>query len=103
MASLDDKLGVSRSPLHSINSITTSTESSNMGETGVVAENPGIFASLSKAWRVATQGTVISSIFILLTTSVGAGTLSLPYGFSQGGLVFSSIIFFVIMVRLPLR
>ncbi len=99
MASLDDKLGVRpiASPLHSIN---TSTESSNMGDnTEAVAENPGIFAKLSKAWRVATQGTVVSSIFILLTTSVGAGTLSLPYGFAQGGLVFSSIIFFVIMVR----
>ncbi|XP_064386869.1 sodium-coupled neutral amino acid transporter 7-like isoform X2 [Halichondria panicea] len=82
MASLDDKL-----------------ESSNMGDnTEAVAENPGIFAKLSKAWRVATQGTVVSSIFILLTTSVGAGTLSLPYGFAQGGLVFSSIIFFVIML-----
>ncbi len=69
-----------------------------MASTEVAAENPGLCASLSSAWRVATQGSVVSSIFILLTTCVGAGTLSLPYGFARGGLVFSSIVFFIIMV-----
>ncbi len=76
-----------------------------MGGATEVADSPqsssggGPLASLSRAWRVATQGTVVSSIFILLTTCVGAGTLSLPYGFAKGGLVFSSIVFFIIMVR----
>ena len=46
----------------------------------------------------ALKGTVVSSIFILLTTCIGAGTLSLPYAFSQGGIFVFSIIFFLIMV-----
>ena len=45
-----------------------------------------------------TRGTIFSSIFNLLTTIIGAGTLALPYAFREGGLLFSSIIFFVVMV-----
>ena len=45
-----------------------------------------------------TKGTIFSSIFNLLTTCIGAGTLALPYAFSQGGLVFASIIFLIIMI-----
>lgn len=91
-------------PLHSVHSqdnlsAAYSTEKVNgIGEG--MAESTGLIGTLRKTWRVATQGTVVSSIFILLTTCVGAGTLSLPYGFTQGGLVFSSVVFFVIMVSL---
>lgn len=45
-----------------------------------------------------TKGTIFSSVFNLLTTSIGAGTLALPYAYSQGGIVFSSIVLFVIMI-----
>lgn len=57
------------------------------------------------AWRSGAnnQGTVVSSIFILLTTCVGAGTLSLPYAFSQGGIFVFSIIFFLVMVSSAYR
>ena len=50
------------------------------------------------ASKLTTQGTVCSSIFILLTTCIGAGTLSLPYAFAQGGVIFSSVVFLIIMV-----
>lgn len=45
-----------------------------------------------------TKGTIFSSIFNLLTTCIGAGTLALPYAFSKGGLVFASIVFLIIMI-----
>ena len=44
------------------------------------------------------RGTYFSSVFALLTTCIGAGTLSLPYAFMRGGLIFSLIVFVVIMV-----
>ena len=44
------------------------------------------------------RGTFFSSVFALLTTCVGAGTLSLPYAFMKGGIIFSVIIFVVIMI-----
>lgn len=87
---MDDRLVIRNSQLESVSSPSSSGE--------MAEENQGLLARLSQWWQVATQGTVISSIFILLTTCVGAGTLSLPYGFAQGGLVFSSVVFFVIMV-----
>ena len=45
-----------------------------------------------------TKGTIFSSVFNLLTTCIGAGTLALPYAFSQGGLIFASIVFLMIMI-----
>ena len=45
-----------------------------------------------------TRGTIFSSIFNLMTTIVGAGTLALPYAFREGGLVFSSVLFFVVLI-----
>ena len=45
-----------------------------------------------------TKGTIFSSIFNLLTTIVGAGTLALPFAFKVGGLIFSSVVFFVILM-----
>ena len=48
--------------------------------------------------RFFSKGTIFSSIFNLLTTCIGAGTLSLPYAFSQGGLVYSSMVFFLILI-----
>ncbi len=45
-----------------------------------------------------TRGTIFSSIFNLMTTIVGAGTLALPFAFREGGLVFSSVLFFVVLV-----
>ena len=44
------------------------------------------------------RGTYFSSVFALLTTCIGAGTLSLPYAFMKGGLIFSAIVFVAIMV-----
>lgn len=44
------------------------------------------------------RGTYFSSVFALLTTCIGAGTLSLPYAFMRGGLIFSVIIFVIIMI-----
>ena len=38
---------------------------------------------LRDAWNGLMKGTVFSSIFTLLTTCIGAGTLSLPYAFDQ--------------------
>lgn len=64
-----------------------------------VMESKGVFANAHALWKSATKGTVVSSIFILLTTCMGAGTLSLPYAFSQGGIIVFSVIFFFIMVR----
>ena len=54
--------------------------------------------NLTSSLRNLTKGTVPSSIFILLTTCIGAGTLSLPYAFAKGGILVFSIIFFIIMV-----
>ena len=45
-----------------------------------------------------TKGTIFSSVFNLLTTCIGAGTLALPYAFSEGGLIFASIVFLMIMI-----
>ena len=58
----------------------------------------GQFGKLRGLWAAATKGTVVSSIFILLTTCVGAGTLSLPHAFSQGGIFVFTIVFFLVMV-----
>ena len=44
------------------------------------------------------SGTFFSSVFALLTTCIGAGTLSLPYAFMNGGLIFSVIVFVAIMI-----
>ena len=63
-------------------------------------ETSGCLDGLRKNLRKATKGTVVSSIFILLTTCIGAGTLSLPYAFSRGGIFVFSIIFFIIMVSM---
>ncbi len=54
--------------------------------------------SAAGLFRRLTRGTVLSSIFILLTTCIGAGTLSLPFAISKGGILIFSIVFFVIMV-----
>ena len=59
--------------------------------------------SAVKGWltsfrRLLCRGTIFSSIFTLLTTCIGAGTLALPYAIKQGGLIYSSFVFFVIMV-----
>ena len=59
----------------------------------LLSESPGCLAECH-------SGTVLSSIFILLTTCIGAGTLSLPYAFSKGGIFVFSAIFFLIMVML---
>ena len=99
MSSVEEKLRgslpPSPSPLHSVNSSLTVS-----GEVEMDKDQHGVgcVGKLVSAWRVATRGSVVSSIFILLTTCIGAGTLSLPYGFAQGGVVFSSVVFFVIMV-----
>ena len=63
----------------------------------------GKFDCLEKTFKLTTRGTICSSIFILLATCIGAGTLSLPYAFAQGGILFSSIVFLVIMVSYEVK
>ena len=47
--------------------------------------------------EVPRKGTILSSVFVLTTSCVGAGTLSVAYAFSQGGLAYSIGTFLVIM------
>lgn len=51
-----------------------------------------------RSFPLCSKGTLFSSIFTLLTTSIGAGTLALPYAFSQGGLVYSGVVFLLVML-----
>ena len=44
------------------------------------------------------KGTIFSSVFNLMNTCVGAGTLSVSYAFSRGGLAFSTATFIIIIV-----
>ena len=68
------------------------------------SEEPGAMNSKTvvyrarTAWDRCTKGTVFSSVFILLTTSVGAGTLSLPYAFARGGLLLSSLVLLAVVL-----
>lgn len=85
---------------------TSSTSSSLAAMRAVPAVNSasvedgdtGRMASLRRGWKAYSRGTVYSSIFTLLTTCIGAGSLSLPYAFAQGGLVAASVVFLVIML-----
>lgn len=61
-------------------------------------ESSGAFSRCKATIHYMSKGTIFSSIFNLLTTSIGAGTLALPYAYSQGGLVFSSAVFLCIML-----
>lgn len=54
--------------------------------------------TLRKAAAFFTKGTIPSSVFNLLTTSIGAGTLALPYAFKEGGLVYANVVFFCVMI-----
>lgn len=62
-----------------------------------LVKNVNMGPSVSSSTREL-RGTYFSSVFALLTTCIGAGTLSLPYAFMKGGLIFSLIVFVVIMV-----
>ena len=82
----------------------TASESSLLMRTVSSINSPGggmtplrSLGQLRQAWQSCTKGTIFSSIFTLLTTCIGAGTLSLPYAFAQGGLVTAWVIFIVIM------
>ncbi len=56
--------------------------------------------STSRKILMFTKGTIPASIFILLTTIVGAGSLSLPYALSKGGIVIFSVVLFLNLVSL---
>ena len=73
----------SASPLLSVNSID---------------DGDHTMSSIRQRLTACSKGSVYSSVFTLLTSCVGAGTLSLPYAFSQGGLVLSSAVFFMVMM-----
>lgn len=47
------------------------------------ANGVGRLTKIRTAWSSLVKGTIFSSIFTLLTTCIGAGTLSLPYAFEQ--------------------
>lgn len=47
------------------------------------AAGKGQLAKIRATWNGLMKGTIYSSIFTLLTTCIGAGTLSLPYAFDQ--------------------
>lgn len=51
----------------------------------------GSFVWLKADWSGIMKGTIFSSIFTLLTTCIGAGTLSLPYAFEQVGITHYAI------------
>ncbi len=53
---------------------------------------------LRQGWRAFTRGTIHSSIFTLLTTCIGAGTLSLPFAFAKGSILIASVIFLGVML-----
>ena len=55
-------------------------------------------SGLRCSFSLYTKGTLFSSIFTLLTTSIGAGTLALPYAFSQGGLVYAGSVLLLVML-----
>lgn len=57
-----------------------------------------VWDGLGTLRRLLCRGTLFSSIFTLLTTCIGAGTLALPFAIKQGGLVYASVVFFLIMV-----
>lgn len=90
---------------HSINSATRSpTRKIRMESKATGSSEPqtgpgsGRLGKLKATWQGFMKGTIFSSIFTLLTTCIGAGTLSLPFAFAQGGLIPSSVIFFIIMI-----
>lgn len=68
------------------------------GELMDSGKGPRTIDRVRAAWTRCTKGTVFSSIFILLTTSVGAGTLSLPYAFAKGGLCLSSVVLLAVAI-----
>lgn len=47
------------------------------------ANGVGRLRKMKSAWNGLVKGTIFSSIFTLLTTCIGAGTLSLPFAFEQ--------------------
>ena len=72
-----------------------STEMSTSLESLPLVQNAILTSHYSTRRR---RGTFFSSVFALLTTCIGAGTLSLPYAFMNGGLIFSVIVFVAIMI-----
>lgn len=60
----------------------------------MAAEAEPLIPKVSEAPR---KGTIFSSVFVLTTSCVGAGTLSVAYAFSQGGLAFSVAMFVLII------
>ena len=61
-------------------------------------KEPTCCPALRCSFSLYTKGTLFSSIFTLLTTSIGAGTLALPYAFSQGGLVYAGSVLLLVML-----
>ena len=77
------------SPLGGINSAPEASSARNLRMRSP-AELPeyssasgGFLGRLRAGWSSLMRGTIASSIFTLLTTCIGAGTLSLPYAFEQ--------------------
>ena len=62
---------------------------------GVIDEETPLIPQGGKDNR---KGTIFSSVFNLMNTCVGAGTLSVAYAFSQGGLAVSGAVFVIIIV-----
>ena len=50
---------------------------------GHAAPRSGPLGRVRAGWSGLMKGTIFSSIFTLLTTCIGAGTLSLPFAFQQ--------------------
>ena len=62
-----------------------------------MVESEGIPLVPKVSGEVPRKGTLFSSVFVLTTCCVGAGTLSVAYAFSKGGLAFSIAVFLVII------
>ena len=52
---------------------------------------------IPKVTEAPRKGTIFSSVFVLTTSCVGAGTLSVAYAFKEGGLAFSVAMFLLII------
>lgn len=44
------------------------------------------------------RGTIVSSIFTLVSTMIGGGILSLPFAFQQGGFIMTSFVLFFVLL-----
>ncbi|XP_032240356.1 probable sodium-coupled neutral amino acid transporter 6 [Nematostella vectensis] len=82
---------------------TLSCSQTDMGETSpitTISESTPLINSSTpiKAEHHERHGTILSSIFTLVSTMIGGGVLSLPFAFQQGGFVMSSLVLIFVLM-----